>query len=288
LDFPGQVSRVFGFFNSSTFPDIVKTPYTSNTLKDFLLSQPLTVDVEIDDEACGCFPVKCIEFEATVLYLGIHEFSRLSLELSPSGMLIYLNMFLLWTEESLESGNFCVVEKFLDNAVLLLFSKRFGSEDPFLDALRVARWIGEQDTLLFRPDIGIASGTVAAGFAGTARAFTASVFGRPVILAAGCAKMKPGGDLASCITFPAEEWGVRSFDEAFPAFDVQHPDKGRVKQPSTWTLGEVRTVEFPGSGRTSLRDVANFIHWMPKVSADKKAAEWLETIKTKGYFKNKR
>jgi hypothetical protein len=50
----------------------------------------------------------------------------------------------------------------------------------------------------------------------------------------------------------------------------------------------VGTVEFPGSGRTSLRDVANFIHWMPKVSADKKAAEWLETIKTKGYFKNKR
>ncbi len=45
-----------------------------------------------------------------------------------------------------------------------------------------------------------------AGFTGTPGEYTASVFGRPLILAAGCARLKPRGDVASLITFPAAEW----------------------------------------------------------------------------------
>lgn len=264
----------------------MKTPYSYNTITDFLLSQPLTVDVEIDDEASGCFPLKCIEFDATVLYVGVHDFSRLSIDLSPSELLIYLNMFLVWMRDSLEKERFCVVERFLDSAIILLFSKRFGSEDPFQDALHTARWMGEHDELLFSPDMGIASGRVAAGFAGTPKEFTASVFGRPVLLAAASARMKPPGELASCITFPAGEWRNRSLGEVFPSMEFDHPDKGRVKQPPTWKLGEPRTVDFPGLGRTELRDIANFVHWMPKTSAREKAKEWLAQIKAKGFYKS--
>jgi class 3 adenylate cyclase len=264
----------------------VKTPYSYNTITDFLLSQPLTVDVEIDDEAAGCFPMKCVEFDATVLYVGVHDFSRLSLDLSPPEILIYLNMFLVWMRDSLERERFCVVERFLDSAIVLLFSKRFGSEDPFLDALRSARWMGDHDELQFSPDMGIASGRVAAGFAGTPKEFTGSVFGRPVLMAAAASRMKPKGEMASCITFPAGEWQGRSLQEAFPPMEFEHPEKGHVKQPPIWQLGEPRAVDFPGLGRTELRDIANFVHWMPKATAREKAREWFSMIKAKGFYKN--
>ncbi|NTW99207.1 MAG: adenylate cyclase [Geobacteraceae bacterium] len=264
----------------------MKTPYSYNTITDFLLSQPLTVDVEIDDEDAGCFPLKCVEFDATVLYIGVHDFSRLSLDLLPTEILIYLNMFLVWMRDSVERERFCVVERFLDSAIVLLFSKRFGSDDPFLDALRMARWMGENDELLFCPDMGIASGRVAAGFAGTPKEFTGSVFGRPVLMAAACSRMKPQGDLAACITFPASEWQQRSLQDVFPALEFDHPEKGRIRQPQTWQLGQSREIDFPGLGKTHLRDIANFIHWMPKTEAREKAREWFAMIKAKGFYKN--
>ncbi|NTW51643.1 MAG: adenylate cyclase [Chlorobiaceae bacterium] len=264
----------------------MKTPYSYNTITDFLLSQPLTVDVEIDDDAAGSFPVKCIELDATVLYVGVHDFSRLSIELSSSEILIYLNMFLVWMRQSLEGEGFCVVERFLDSAIVLLFSKRFGSEDPFLDALRAARWMGDHDELLFSPDMGIASGRIAVGFAGTPKEFTGSVFGRPVLVAAASSRMKPAGDMVSCITFPAAEWQGRSLHEAFPPLEFEHPEKGRVRQSPAWQLGEPRAVDFPGLGRTELRDIANFVHWIPKSTAREKAREWFAMIKAKGFYKN--
>jgi len=264
----------------------LKTPFSYHTIADYLLSQPLTVDVEISDESAGCFPLKCLEFDATVLYIGVHDFSRLSLELEPPEILIYLNMFLVWMRDSLMDDRICVLERFLDSAIVLLFSTRFGSEDPFLDALRTARWLGEHDELLFSPDMGIASGRVAAGFAGTPKEFTGSVFGRPVLMAAAAARMKPPGEMASCITFPSAEWRNRSFQEVFPALEFDHPEQGRVKQPPTWKLGEPRAVDFPGLGRTELRDIANFVHWMPKATARVKAREWFSMINAKGFYKS--
>jgi len=263
----------------------VKTPYSYNTITDFLLSQPLTVDVEVDDEKAGCFPLKCIEFDATVLHVGMHNFARLTLDLSPTEILIYLNMFLIWMRDSLSREPFCVVERFLDSSIVLLFSKKFGSEEPFFDAIRAARWMGENDELLFKPDMGIASGRVAAGFAGTPKEFTGSVFGRPLLLAAASAKMKPEGDMAACITFLEEEWRGRSFEELFPPLEFEHPEQGRVRQPAAWKLGESRSVEIPSLGTVGLRDVATFVHWPPDRDAKEKAREWFAQIKAKGFYK---
>ncbi len=264
---------------------IVKTPFSYNTITDFLISQPLTIDVEIDDQYSGCFSVKGIELEATVLYAGISDFARLSVELSPAEMLIYLNMFLVWMRESSLIESFCVLERFLDNALVLLFSKRFGSEDPFLDALQVARWMGDHDAMKFCPDIGIASGTVMAGFTGTPKEYSTSVFGSPLILAAGCARLNPKGNVASMITFPAEEWRDLSLEEVFQPIEYDHPEKGKVKQPQTWILGDPREVEFPGTGKLALRDIANVIHSMPSISAETKAREWVQLIRAKGFYK---
>jgi hypothetical protein len=263
----------------------LKTNFTYNTIEDFLISQPMTVDVEIEDEWSGCFSVKGIELPATILYAGISGFSRLSLELSPSEVLIYVNMFLSWMRESAEHERFCVIQRFLDNALILVFSPKFGSEDAFADAVKVARWMGEHDALRFCPAIGIASGTVAAGFTGTPGGYHASVYGRPVILAAGCSRFRPEGSFASSITFPADEWKGRDFTAVFPPVAIDHPEKGRVTQPQAWHPGKSRNVDIAGMGEVVLQDVVSFIHWMPELSAEKKAREWFSLIRSKGFYK---
>lgn len=263
-------------------------PHSCRTLTDFLLTEPLTVDVEVNDPVAGRFPLKCVEFEATVLHLWIHDFSRLSLDLSPVEILLYLNMFMGWMRESIEQEGVWVVERFLDSSVILLFSQRFGSQNPFFDALRTARWLGDHDELLFKPDMGIASGQVAAGFAGTPKEYAASVFGRPLLLAAASARMKPAGEMAASVTFPAREWQGFSLDDVFPSMEDHRKRRGKMAEPSQWQLGNPRTVDFPGIGKTELRDIASFVPWIPTVSARDKAREWFGQIKANGFYKDKR
>ena len=75
--------------------------------------------------------------------------------------------------------------------MMIVFSNEFGSEDPFEEAVQVARWMGENDAFSFCPHIGIASGHVIVGYIGTPFKYNCSVFGAPVALAARCAQVKP-------------------------------------------------------------------------------------------------
>ncbi|MEI6758187.1 MAG: hypothetical protein FDX18_10215 [Chlorobium sp.] len=87
---------------------------------------------------------------------------------------------------------------------MLLFSTRFGSEDPFVDALQAARWLGEHDAMNVLSRYRYCKWHGYGGLYG----HSGEVYGigRPLILAAGCARLKPRGDVASLITFPAAEW----------------------------------------------------------------------------------
>lgn len=266
----------------------MKTPHTFNTVADLLLAQPLTVDVEIDDALSGPFAVKGLEVQGAVLYVGLSGFSRLSLEQEPLEVLIYQNMFLSWIRRLLEKERFCIVERFLDHAILMLFSAAFGSEDPFFDALQVSRILGENDEPGFKPSIGIACGTVFAGFGGSPGEYAATVYGRPVALAAGCATIKPEGEYAVSITFPDAEWQGRSLERVFPPLEYDHPEKGRMRQPQTWKLGETRLIDLPGTGKFPVRDIASFVHWMSDATARTKTKEWFSLVHSKGYYKKNR
>jgi len=266
----------------------VKTPHTFNTIADLLLSQPLTVDVEIEDRLTGPFAVKGLEVDGTVLYMSIPGFARLSLELDPAELLIYQNMFLCWIHRHLEKERFCIVERFAGHAHVMLFSGAFGSPDPFLDALLASRILGENDEPGFSPGIGIASGTVVTGFTGLPGEYGADMFGRPLVLAAACAGLKPSGEYAACITVPEEEWRGRSLDAVFPPVAYDHPEKGSVRQPQLWRLGDTRLIDFPGTGRVGVRDIASFIHWEQEKTPDAQAREWFALVRSKGYYKNNR
>ncbi|MBM3422144.1 MAG: adenylate cyclase [Chlorobi bacterium] len=266
----------------------MKTPHTFNSVADLLLSQPLTIDVEIDDRLAGPFSIKGLEVDCSVLYMGIPGYAGLSFELDPAELLIYQNMFLGWIHRQLEKERFCIVERFFGHAHIMLFSGAFGSDDPFLDALRAARILGEKDEPGFRPGIGIASGMVVAGFTGSPGEYVTDLFGRPLVLAAACAALKPHGEYAACITVPEEEWRHRSLDAVFPPLEFEHPEKGSVRQPQIWKLGEARLIDFPGTGKIAVRDIANFIHWTTDKTPEAQVREWFGLVRSKGFYKKNR
>ncbi|MCF8216493.1 MAG: adenylate cyclase [Chlorobium sp.] len=266
----------------------MKTPHTFNAAADLLLSQPLTVDVEIEDKHAGQLSVKGLEVDGSVLYMSIPGYAGLSLELDPAELLIYQNMFIGWIHRQLEKERFCVVERFFGHTHTMLFSSSFGAADPFLDALRAARILGENDEPGFRPAIGIASGTVVAGFTGSPGEYVADIFGRPLVLAAACAALKPHGDYAARITVTEEEWRGRSLDAAFPPLEYEHPEKGNVRQPQIWQLGDARLIDLPGSGRAAVRDIVNFIHWPTDKTPETQAREWFSLVRSKGFYKKSR
>lgn len=260
-------------------------PCGGRTVADFLLSQPLTVDVEFDDEAVGLVPLKGVEFEASVLCVGLPDYAGLCLELSPTEQLLYRLLFARWLQHGVESLMGGVVMQQHESGVLLLFTRRSGSADPFADALRAARWIGDNDELLFRPLMGLASGRVAAGFTGFSGAVAGSVFGRAVVMAAACSRLNLQGEMAASVTFPADEWRGRSMAELFPPVEVEQPEEPKVRRPSPWRIGEPRMVELGGFGSCELLDVATFVHSMSAVDARQQVREWFGRIRAAGYYR---
>lgn len=265
----------------------MKTIYRYNTLEDFLISHPLTVDAQFDDGWGASFPVKGIELEATILFADISGFSRRTADMSPTETLIFVNNFFSWiTAEGIKDAP-CIVDKYIGDEVMLVFAKEFGSTDPFSDALRSARWIAERDALSFCPHVGIASGLVTAGYVGTPIKYNASLFGRPVTLAARCASVKAKGHYSSTITFPAVEWGERKLDEVFPPRVYEGPDGKPIEQRHAWELCAPRDVELKNIGTLSVRELANSAHWLPQQSADERAKECFRLIKAGGHYRVK-
>jgi class 3 adenylate cyclase len=267
--------------------DNMKTTYRYNTLEDFLISHPLTVDVQLDDGWGASFPVKGIELEATILFADISGFSRRTAELSPTETLIFVNNFFAWVTAEGIKNTPCIVDKYIGDEVMLVFAKEFGSDDPFADALCSARWMGERDALSFCPHIGISSGLVTAGYVGTPVKYNASLFGRPVTIAARCASVKPEGSYSSTITFPASEWGVRKLEELFPPLAYEGSDGKRVEQRHSWELCAPRDVEFKNIGTFPVRELANSAYWIPQQSAEERAREYFQFIKAGGHYRGK-
>lgn len=150
-----------------------------HSLEDFLATRPLTVDAEIDDGWGAGFAVKGREIDATVLLADISGFTRRTADLDPTETLAFVNHFFTWiTEEALRGGP-GVIDKYIGDEVMLVFSDEFGSERPLVDALRAGRRMADNDLFSFAPHVG----TVIAGYVGTSMKQDCSVFGAPVAMA---------------------------------------------------------------------------------------------------------
>jgi hypothetical protein len=240
------------------------------------------VDGVVDDGADKLFAVKGREIEAAVLFADIAGFSAKTAGLTPTETLIFVNHFFCWiTAEALE-GAAAVIDKYIGDAVMLVFSPELGSADPFGDALRTAGRIAHYDPFGFCPHIGIASGPVVVGFVGTERKYNCSVFGRPVTLAARCAGVKPrtADTDAGYMAFPAAEWGNRVFEVMFPLKRY-----GRSDGLHAFEMLPVQQEDLKNVGTTDVICVVRTASWFPSTLPEERAKAAANNLRASGHYR---
>jgi len=242
-----------------------------------------TVDGVLNDGWGYGFPVKGREIDATVLFSDISAFSTRTLDMSPAATLIYVQTFFAWITSEALNGRPGIVDKYIGDEVMVVFSEEFGSQDPLVDAVQAAAAMSRNDVHSYRPHIGIASGRVIVGYAGTPLRYNVSVFGAPVALAARCAGVKPAeGEamISSSIVMPAASWDDRILDKVLPP---QRSSDGSLDQP--FELLEERTVKLKGIGEEAVREIHNVGVRYPAQSAEDRALDGLQHLhKTNRYW----
>jgi class 3 adenylate cyclase len=253
-------------------------------LEDFLASTMSHVDGVLNDGFGFPFPVKGREIDAVVLFADISSFSTRTLGMSPAETLIYVQNFFAWVTAEALHGRHGIVDKYIGDEVMVVYSREFGSEDPFVDAVQAAAAMSRHDALAYRPHMGIASGPVIVGYAGTPMRYNVSVFGAPVALAARCASVRQPDDseqvISSTIAFPAADWADRDFDAVLP------PGVPGSPQPEwrAFELQEPREVPMKGLDMVKVREIYNTGMWLPTQNAEDRAKASLAYLTEHGRY----
>ncbi|MFO6453401.1 MULTISPECIES: adenylate/guanylate cyclase domain-containing protein [unclassified Aeromicrobium] len=255
-----------------------------HSLEDFLASTMSHIDGVLDDGFGFGFPAKGREIDAVVLFADISGFSTRTLEMSPAETLIYVQNFFAWVTQEALHGRPGIVDKYIGDEVMVVYSKEFGSEDPFVDAVQAAAAMSRRDVHAYQPHMGIASGPVIVGYAGTPMRYNVSVFGAPVALAARCAGVRQPEDseqvISSTIAFPAADWADRELDLVLP------PGAAGSPQPESriFELQEAREVPMKGLDMVEIREIYNTGMWMPMQGAEERAKESLAYLAEHGRY----
>lgn len=262
----------------------MESKYKYSSLEDFLNSNRLDVDGVLDDGWGAKFAVKGREVYAAILFCDISSFSRRSYNLAPIETLILVNNFFAWI--SAEALKDCpgIVDKYIGDEIMVVFSKEFGSADPVADAIQTARFMAEKDALNFCPHMGIAAGNVVVGYVGTALKYNCSVFGRPVAIASRCASVKPGKGLSATIVFPAELWGDRKYAEIFPPIKYIYPDGKIQVMPPSWTMSPSRVISMKNMPDIEIIEIISECFWRPSESIEDITRSNFKCLKEEGSY----
>jgi hypothetical protein len=235
-----------------------------HSLEDFLTSSVLHADGQLDDGWGAPFPVKGREIRATVLFADITGFSERTRDLSPAETLIFVNNFFAWISAEAIRGTHGIVDKYIGDEVMIVYSTEFGSDDPFVEAVQSARWMAQNDALSFIPHIGIASGDVIVGCAGTS--------------------LK--GPCGASVVFPADDWGERQLQDVIPPQRYQKPDGEIGEHPYDWELGDPREVKVKQTEMT-VRELVRTGFWLPSPGGgpEDRAREGLEYLRRAGLYR---
>lgn len=270
--------------------------YPIRSLEDFLIGTPLNADAQLNDGWNAYFPVKGWELEATILFSDITSFSARTLDLTPVETLAFVNNFFSWITAEALRGRKGVIDKYIGDEIMVVFSEDFGSEDPFREAVETARFMAEHDVHSYLPHIGLASGRVVIGYVGTPMKYSASVLGAPVAMAARCAGVTPELPeetfYSTSISFPDESWAERDFDEVFPPRKIRTNEAEReagspefIEQPHAWKLLDPQTVELKNLPNTAIRTIVNKGGHFGSTSAEGRARESVKWMRDQGSYR---
>jgi hypothetical protein len=248
--------------------------YPFHSLQDFLISKPLSVDTDMDDGWGARYPIKGRLIRAAILFADISGFSARTVMLSPPETLMFVNKFFCWITAEALRGSTGIIDKYIGDELMIVFSDDFGSADPVLEALRAATRIAQNDAWAFVPHIGIAFGPVVVGFTGTPVQYNCSVFGAPVALAARCASVKISGACSSSVVFPAAMWPDDLTIEHLAGSDAPN-----------WELRDPIDQELKNVGKTTIRALVSKLIHVPSESAEDATRESWRHVKEAGLYR---
>ena len=191
-----------------------------NSLEDFLKSNELSIDKNYIDEWGTRALIRGREIEATILFTDISSFTTRTEILSPTETLMFVNMFFnMFLSQQLING-FGIVDKYIGDEIMIVFSEEFGSPDPLIDALNIAKSFTDNDVYNFCTHSGIAKGIVTIGFVGSPLRYNCSAFGSPVNRASRCKgkksrKKDTTKNHYTSIVLPHDIWDKTSFYRIF-------------------------------------------------------------------------
>jgi class 3 adenylate cyclase len=240
------------------------------SLDDFLVSSPLSVDGVADDGWGAGFPIKGREIDAVVLFADISNFTGRTAELSSTETLVFVNHFIAWMLAEGLSRTAGIIDKYIGDEIMIVFSREFGSVDPVVDAVLAATRFGGNDFWGFSPHMGIASGIVTVGYTGTPIRHNCSVFGSAVALAARCASVKPEDHCESCIVLPA--------------LLADSLNMALIDPDSKWRLLNARKVPLKNLGQIEVRELVSVVMHFPSQSPAERAKETLKLLFEQGRY----
>jgi class 3 adenylate cyclase len=256
--------------------------YKYKSVEDYLASTMLTIDGTLDDGWGANITVKGREIDATILFSDITAFSRRTQELLPAETLIFVQHFFTWVTAEALRDTHGIIDKYIGDEFMILFSKEFGSDDPFNDAIVTGRHMSDMDAYNFCPHVGIASGRVIVGHVGTALKYNTSVYGSPVALAARCASIRPelkeNEIISSSIVFPAAEWGDRDLAKIYEPRRYRNLDGSTHETPHSWELRDQRTVSIKNLPNLQIREIVNRSCHLPQNPPENWAKQALKTL----------
>lgn len=242
-----------------SLPKEMQTQFRFGSLNDYLLANELTVDATLDDGWGATFAIKGREIDAAVLFADISSFTARTADMSPVETLVFVNRFFAWMTAEALHGRPGIIDKYIGDELMVVFSAEFGSEDPFADAIYAASKMCSGDVLDYAPHIGIAHGPVIVGYTGTPVMHNCSVFGAPVALAARCCGIGARAEsfASHSITFPAVSWGEREVNATVA--HRQYREDGEVKTDEwsleRWKLTDEFLTDLKGRGEVGLRQL---------------------------------
>lgn len=240
-------------------------------LRDYLVERGVDAAMSFGADpqsGLGGFPMAAFETTGAVLFADLPGYSKDALDLQPAECAYRTSQFFYWFEGVTGGHSGGIVDKFIGDAVMVVFLPERCSPTPLRCALDAAQKMRAHDPYAFEPRFGIAEGPLAIALVGTLTTPSVSAVGTTVNLAARCATRNPDRP-----------------DDASVAVRVASTDEALVRavfNEDTWVVHAPRTFAPKNMSSVQVIDVEAKGGWFPQFDVLAVARRGTEEARRRG------
>jgi len=211
------------------------------------------------------FPLAAVEADGAVLFADLPGFSKLSVELGPVESAYYASHFFAWFEGEAGRRHGGLVDKFIGDEIMMVFTRGMCETTPLEAALLTARAMLSLDPYGFYPRLGIAAGPLAVAMIGTETTQNVSAFGHTVNLA------------ARCVASPSKKHDLRVATGNRELIDQLFDE-----QVNTWRVTGPLTFKPKNMHEVEVIDIGHKGFWTPNFDFRKEVSEMVQYARDHG------